>query len=146
MGLRSESEALLLSQNFETERSVKTIEANILKRFDRPPEQPTQTAQLAAERTFNENQIQGDLDLDANLSPMLKRDNTNAFVDNRGRPVSVSGYLIDREGNIVNQEGVKVFNKEDLREGVDLPVLLSLERFNFNPLDILGNVDEIALG
>jgi hypothetical protein len=77
---------------------------------------------------------------------MLKRDNTNAFVDNRGRPVSVSGYLIDREGNIVNQEGVKVFNKEDLREGVDLPVLLSLERFNFNPLDILGNVDEIALG
>jgi hypothetical protein len=54
--------------------------------------------------------------------------------------------LIDREGNIVNQEGAKVFNKQDLRGGVDLPVLLSLERFNFNPLDILGNVDEIALG
>jgi hypothetical protein len=54
--------------------------------------------------------------------------------------------LIDREGNIVNQEGVKVFNKEDLRGGVDLPVPLSLERFNFNPLDILSNVDEIALG
>lgn len=83
--------------------------------------------------------------MDVSFSPILKRDNSNSFVDKQGRPVSVSGYLIDRDGNIVNQEGVKVLNKEELRGGVDLPVPLSLERFNFNPLDILGNVDEIAL-
>jgi hypothetical protein len=83
--------------------------------------------------------------LDANFSPILRKDEADTFVDKRGRPVSVSGYLIDGEGNIVNQEGNKVFNKEDLRGGVDLPVPVGLERFNFNPLDILGNIDELAL-
>lgn len=32
-----------------------------------------------------------------------------------------------------------------MRNGVDLPVLNSLERFNFNPLDILGNIEEATL-
>ena len=32
-----------------------------------------------------------------------------------------------------------------MRKGIELPVLLSLEKFNFNPLDILGNIEEAAL-
>lgn len=148
MGLKNQSESGLLPslQNFETDKSGVTMFDQVMAIGIEKTKSIEKALGVDNERLFNVNDIQGDLDLDAEFKPILvHRNNTGGLIDKQGRPVSVKGYLIDTQGNILNQEGQQVIKKEELRKGIELPVLLSLEKFNFNPLDILGNIEEAAL-
>ncbi len=65
---------------------------------------------------------------------------TGSYVDNKGRQVNQKGYLIDKNGDIVNHLGELVFEKEEMQPNGELPLAFAIERFNFNPFDILGYV------
>lgn len=99
MGLKNHSESVLLPslQNFETDKSGVTMFDQVMTTS------MDKTKPVDNERSFNVNDIQGDLDLDAELKPILvHRNNTGGLIDKQGRPVSVKGYLIDTQGNILN--------------------------------------------
>jgi hypothetical protein len=65
------------------------------------------------------------------------------IVDRNGNLVNKKGYLIDaKNGNIIEREHSKtIFTKSQLDEYGDLPAPFNLEKYNFNPLEILGNLD-----
>lgn len=53
------------------------------------------------------------------------------------------GYLIDEKtGDVVEKENRrKIFDKKDLDERGELPPPFNIERFNFNPHDVLGSFE-----
>ena len=74
---------------------------------------------------------------------------TGNYVDNNGRQVNQKGYLIDHNGDIVNHLGELVFEKEEMQLNGELPLSFAIERYNFNPFDILGyvvNSDKLLSG
>ena len=58
-------------------------------------------------KEFNENDILGDVERDSLGQPtnLVSSASQDTFFDKRGREVSRLGYLIDKDGNIINQEG-----------------------------------------
>jgi hypothetical protein len=108
MGLKNQSESRLLPslQNFETDKSGVTMFDQVMAIGIEKTKSIEKALGVDNERLFNVNDIQGDLDLDAEFKPILvHRNNTGGLIDKQGRPVSVKGYLIDTQGNILNQEG-----------------------------------------
>jgi hypothetical protein len=93
-------------------------------------------------RDFNENFILGDFDTDEKGNIILKENAKGQLVDKQGRVVNAKGYLIDPEtGDIVEADGNKtVFKFSELDEGGELPMPFSLEKHNFNPVELLGNL------
>jgi len=57
--------------------------------------------------------------------------------------VNQKGFLTDgKDGNIIDRSRRRtMFKKDQLDENGDLPGLFAMEKFNFNPLDIMGNLD-----
>jgi len=59
--------------------------------------------------------------------------------DRRGRSVNQYGYMIDVQGNVINNKTGRVaFAFKDLDEKGNIPMPYSVEKFNFNPFDMLG--------
>lgn len=62
------------------------------------------------------------------------------MLDLDGYPINMYGHLIDPStGNIIhNRTGAVVFKQNDLDEKGYIPMPDSIEKFNFNPFDLLG--------
>ena len=96
----------------------------------------------AEQRKFNENDILGELDRDKDKNLVIPFDEAErGLLDKSGRKINKAGYLVDYEGNVVNQRGDIIFDKAELDENGELPLRIGLERFNFNPFDVIGNFD-----
>lgn len=96
----------------------------------------------ASKRNFNENDVLGNLDRDDDQNLVIPFNEVDrGLLDKAGRKINQAGFLVDEDGNIVNQAGDIIFKKEDLDDNGELPLKVGLERYNFNPFDILGNFD-----
>lgn len=94
-------------------------------------------------REFNEIDILGSLDRDDKgnvIVPTDEKTGSKRSFDKDGRPINHYGHLIDSEtGDVIhNTTGERVFARKDLDERGNIPMPHSLERFNFNPFDLLG--------
>ena len=90
-------------------------------------------------RSFNEIDIVGDLDRDDRGNLVLTRFDGKQGQDRRGSAVNQYGYLIDFQGNVINNKTGRVaFAYKDLDEKGNLPMPYSVEKYNFNPFDLLG--------
>lgn len=97
----------------------------------------------ASKRTFNENDILGDLDRDEKGNIIVLQDEAGHHVDKLGRPVNERGYLKDpATGDIIeNYQNKKMFDQRDIDERGEIPAPFSLEKFNFNPHSVRGDLD-----
>jgi len=94
-------------------------------------------------RDFNEIDILGSLNRDDKgniIVPVDPNAQGKTIMDQDNRPINQFGYLIDSNtGNIVhNGNGSVVFEASDLDERGNIPMPFALEKFNFNPFDLLG--------
>lgn len=64
-------------------------------------------------------------------------------IDKHGRRVNEKGYLIDpKTGDVVdNLNKKKMFDRLDLDQNGELPAPFNLEKNNFNPHNIRGDVE-----
>jgi hypothetical protein len=94
-------------------------------------------------RTFNENDILGELDRDEKGNVVVLKDETGLLKDKDGNPTNQRGYLLDpRTGAVVeNLNHQKMFSASELDERGDLPQPFSLEKFNFNVHNLMGDFD-----
>jgi len=86
--------------------------------------------------------LQTDLELDANGNPVLTHIPQNAFVDRRGTEVTTRGYRLDKDGNIIDNQGRKKFDKSQLTPDGDLPKLFNYNGRRFDITDVIGSVDK----
>jgi hypothetical protein len=71
---------------------------------------------------FNVDEIRGDLEKDEFGKVRVIHENEKAeILDNRKRRVNAKGYLIDNEGNILDQKGNRVFDLELIDETGEIP-------------------------
>lgn len=91
----------------------------------------------AQARTFNENQIMGQLDRNEK-GQIVAKQVANRFFDLQQRRVTAQGYLLDENDDIVSAEDPTVKMFENVLNG-QLPAPFSFERFNFNPYQMFGN-------
>ena len=90
-------------------------------------------------RTFNENDIKGDVDKDEEGKKNIVVLPNGDKVDKMGRKVNDKGFLVDDKGNIIDcKTNKKMFKKNQLDENGDIPQPFKLERYNFNCHDITG--------
>jgi hypothetical protein len=71
------------------------------------------------------------------------RDSSGKFTDRQNRLTNAKGYLINQRGDIV--EGITgkyivAFKAEDLDQSGELPAPFSLEKYNFAPLEMQGDL------
>ena len=104
---------------------------------------PDQQSQSIGIRDFNEIDVLGTLDRDEKgniIVPVDERTGAKASSDKLGRPINHYGFLIDPEsGAIVHERtGQMVFPAADLDERGNIPMPYAIEKFNFNPFDLLG--------
>lgn len=95
-------------------------------------------------RKFNECQILGDLDRNRFgkivVGPMEAI--SGSYFDNQGRKTNQRGYLVDSDGNVINNVNQKImFMKEQLDERDEIPQPFHLESHGFNPHAVRGNFD-----
>lgn len=64
-------------------------------------------------------------------------------VDLKKRKVNKAGYLVDNDGNVINNEGTKLFDKNHLTSGGEIPKILPFTKFNIYEVcgDLEKNVD-----
>ena len=119
-------------------------------------------------RNFNVNDIYGDFAYDQFGKPIILKDSpfkyndkakrpvhvgdfhldeydTTLFVDRNDVTVNAHGYMLDDigDGNVINKEGNRLFSSKLLTpEDGELPLPLSIEKWGFNPFDILAFFDE----
>jgi hypothetical protein len=90
-------------------------------------------------RSFNENDIKGDVDQDKNGKKSIHVLPDGQKVDKLGRKVNDKGFLIDDKGNVIdNKTNKKMFQKKQLDDNGDIPQPFKFERYNFNCHDITG--------
>ena len=90
-------------------------------------------------RTFNENDIKGDLEKndEGHYAPTMLQN--GVMVDKFGRKVNEKGFLVNPTGDVVDAKTNKqMFDKDKLTPNGDIPQPFKFERYNFNPHDITG--------
>ena len=94
---------------------------------------------------FNPHEIRGDFNFDRNGKPIIQKEGKE-FVDKRRSEVSSRGYRVDKEGNVIDINGRKKFDKQQVTADGDLPKLFNYNGRRFDIVDTLGHVDKDALG
>lgn len=93
-------------------------------------------------RTFNENDIRGECETDRNGNLQLICNDKGHWIDLRGRRVNEKGYLINDRGDVIDRRsGKPMFRQSDLDDSGEVPGHHALERFNFNPNDVRGDME-----
>lgn len=95
-------------------------------------------------RTFNVNDILGDVDHDEKGNVVApQQDNNGKHKDKSGALTNQKGYLLDPNSNdvIENLNGETMFKNQDLDEKGELPGIFSIEKHNFNPHNLMGDFD-----
>ena len=91
-------------------------------------------------KTFNINDIQGDLDRNEKGKLNIKESQDGEKIDKQERKVNRKGYLVDENGNIIESQSKHVmFKINELDEDGEIPSPLREERYNFNVFDVKGN-------
>lgn len=85
----------------------------------------------------------GEFDKDENGNIILITDKKGNLTDKNGRLVNEWGYLKDKFGHIKHRYeiGWWVFSVKDLDEKGEIPVPFAINRYNFNPHEIMGAFD-----
>jgi hypothetical protein len=98
---------------------------------------------VVGNRNFNENDILGDFERDTRGNIILLEGKDGEIIDKNGSLVNEKGYLIDGEsGNVIEKEDKRtMFRKSQLDDMGELPAPFSMEKHNFNPLEMLGHLD-----
>lgn len=104
---------------------------------------PVQVPPNADDRTFNVNDILGDLDRDDRGNIIVLQDAQGNNTDKAGNPTNMRGYLTDpKTGDILeNYSKTKMFGADEIDDKGEVPAPFCLEKFNFNPHDLMGNLD-----
>ena len=90
---------------------------------------------------FNPHECMGNLEYDENEKPIFLKDRFGNRIDKNLRPVNPSGWLVDEEGNIIDNIGHVKFVKEQLTEKGDLPKLLNFQGKEYKIKNIIGIFD-----
>lgn len=94
------------------------------------------------QRNFNECDILGDFDRDDKGNIIVLQDDEGNIQDKDGNPTNERGYLMDQSGNILdNHRKRKMFDKTDMDDRGEVPAPYCVEKHNFNPHDIMGDLD-----
>lgn len=85
----------------------------------------------------------GDLDRDDNGLIVVLQDADGNRMDKQGKATNQKGYLANpRTGDIIEGVSGKVmFPAADMDERGELPAPFCIERFNFNPHNLAGDLD-----
>jgi len=95
-------------------------------------------------RTFNVNDILGDLDHDEKGNVVVPpADNGGNHYDKSGALTNRRGYLLDpSSGDVLeNLNGETMFPKKDMDERDEVPGSFAFEKYNFNPHQLMGDFD-----
>jgi len=93
---------------------------------------------------FNINDIKGGVEVDPETGIITEeiRDDNGNLIDKEGNRINKFGYRIDENGNIIDKYSKKIlFKKEDLNEEGDISAVFKIEGGNFNPFEIIGDVE-----
>lgn len=94
-------------------------------------------------RRFNIRQCMGEFDRDdeGHIVILSEFDGNNKLVDKQGRLVNQKGYLVDsKSGNVVTNEGVILFYKQELGPGGEIPKIMPYTKFNVD--EIRGDLEK----
>ena len=99
-------------------------------------------------RNFNENDIMGTFDRDEKGNVIVLQDDSGNYVDKLGRGVNERGYLKDPQtGDIIeNFQNKKMFDQKDIDERGEIPAPYCVEKHNFNPFSVRGDIDFDRVG
>lgn len=89
---------------------------------------------------FNVKAITGDFDLNATGQPVLSKGKHGGFQDKKTRIVNQKGYLIDKDGNVIDYRGSLVFDKAVLEKNGEIPPVFRTGVLKENTVD---NVDDL---
>lgn len=94
-------------------------------------------------RTFNECDILGEFDRDDKGNVIVLQNEMGHYIDKQGRDVNERGYLKDpSSGDIVeNMNNRTMFKKDDIDERGEIPAPFCVDKFNFNPNMVRGDLD-----
>jgi hypothetical protein len=97
----------------------------------------------SSKRNFNENDILGELDRDEKGNVVVLQDDLGNHVDKYGKPVNERGYLKDpASGDIIeNYQKNKMFDHKDIDERGEIPAPFCVEKHNFNPHSVRGDLE-----
>ena len=92
-------------------------------------------------RTFNENDVRGEYEADESGNLQLLADDAGNLVDKQGRRVNEKGYLVNERGDVLDRRsGKPMFRQRELDQAGELPAPHALERYNFTPTDVCGDL------
>lgn len=111
--------------------------------FQAGSDKPIDVPPRAELRTFNENDILGEVQRDDKGNVVVKKDNQGIMKDKDGNRVNQRGYLIDSQSGAIleNQNFQQMFAPDEVDERGEIPAPFCLERYNFNPHNIMGDFD-----
>lgn len=93
-------------------------------------------------RTFNVNDILGDLDRDEKGNVVVTQDGSGTHRDKTGALTNNRGYLLDDKENVIeNLNGEIMFPNVDMDERGEVPGPFCVEKYNFNPHQLMGDFD-----
>lgn len=97
----------------------------------------------ADHRTFNVNDILGELDRDERGNIIVLQDSQGNNCDKTGHSTNIRGYLQDpKTGDILENYTQQVlFHASDIDEKGEVPAPYCVEKFNFNPHDLMGDLE-----
>lgn len=131
-----------LEEEDEALEAVVQVNNDAIKDFNKP-EHPVEMPPNAENRTFNVNDILGELDRDNRGNIIVLEDKQGNHIDKTGQLTNIRGYLTNPlTGDILeNHTNQKLFDAAEIDEKGEVPAPFSLEKFNFNPHDLMGDVD-----
>lgn len=101
---------------------------------------------------FNPHQCFGNFEYDDDEKPMILQDVYGHQMDRNWRPVNASGWLVDQDGNVIDNQGHIKFIHSQLIEKGQVPNLLNFEGRSYRIQNIMGiferdiQTKEIILG
>ena len=141
-----------LSQDVISEKKLEeedeALEAEIvmsqelIQDFNKPAH-PVEMPPNADHRTFNVNDILGELDRDDRGNIIVLQDSQGNNIDKTGHQTNIRGYLQDpTTGDILeNHTKQKLFDAYDMDDKGEVPAPFCVEKFNFNPHDLMGDLE-----
>mmetsp|Transcript_12674 Transcript_12674/g.21324 ORF Transcript_12674/g.21324 Transcript_12674/m.21324 type:complete len:353 (-) Transcript_12674:460-1518(-) len=98
--------------------------------------------QFRVERhNFNPNQCIGNFDYDSAEKPIILKDKQGVRIDKNLRRVNQQGWLVDADGNVIDNMGKVRFIKEQLSEKGELPKLYNFEGAEYKIKQIIGQFE-----
>lgn len=79
-------------------------------------------------KRFDIHSVMGIFEKDQN-GRIVPQTSLNGLVDCMGRPCNDKGYLVDKQGNIIDNEGKQLWRKVELKNG-EFPKIFPFTKFN----------------